>query len=87
MTSHDYARYRLSVFTKEEANAIIAYLRYKRDSGSFSLEKDCIDGALNSFWVERSLNAPSAESLKQHMAEEEKYFAELKSGSGDSTWM
>lgn len=85
MTSHDYARYRLSVFTKEEAKAIIAYLRYKRDSDSFSLEKDCIDGALNSFWVERSLNAPSAESLKQHMAEEEKYFAELKSGSGDST--
>jgi hypothetical protein len=85
MTWDDYARYRLSVFTKEEAGAIVAYLRHKRDSDSFSLEKDCIDGALNSFWVGRSLNAPSAEDLKRHLAEEEKSFAELKSGAGEGT--
>jgi hypothetical protein len=84
MTWYDYSRYRLSVFTKEEARAIVAYLRYKRDSDSFGLNKDCIDGALDSFWGERSLNAPSAGSLEQHRAEEEKYSAELKSGSGRS---
>lgn len=82
MTSHDYARYRLSVFTKEEAKAIVAYLRYRRDSDSCGLDKERIDGALHSFWMERSLNAPSAENLKEHMAEEEKYLAELKSGAG-----
>lgn len=84
MTWDDHARYRLSVFTKEEAGAIVSYLRYKRDSASPGLDKDCIEGALNSFWLERSLNAPSAENLKRHMAEEERYFAELKSGAGCS---
>jgi hypothetical protein len=52
MTSHDYARYRLSIFTKEEATAIVAYLRYKRDSDSFGLDKDRIDGALNAYLTE-----------------------------------
>jgi hypothetical protein len=82
MTWYDHARYRLSVFTKEEAKAIVAYLRYRRDSDSYGLDKENIDGALISHWIERASNAPSAESLKQHMAEEEKYFAELKSGAG-----
>jgi len=81
----DYARYRLSVFTKEEAKAIVTYLRYKRDLDSLGPDKERIDGALQSFWMKRSLEAPSAESLKQHITEEEKYLAELKSGDGDST--
>ncbi len=85
MTSYDYVRCRLSVFTKEEANAIVGYLRYKRESDSFGLDKGNIDGALNSYWIERALDAPSAESLKQHMTEEEKYFAELKSEAGGSS--
>lgn len=80
MTWYDHARYRLSIFAKEEAKAIVAYLRYKRDSDSFGLDKERIDGALHSYWMERSLNAPSAESLKEHVAEEEKYLAELKPG-------
>jgi hypothetical protein len=80
MMWYDYARYRLSVFTKEEAKAIVSYLRYKRNSDSLGLDKERIDGALHSFWVGRSLDAPSAESLKQHIAEEEKYLAELKPG-------
>jgi hypothetical protein len=81
----DYARYRLSVFTKEEAKAIVAYLQFKRDSDPLGPDKERIDGALQSFWTERSLNAPSAESLKQHVGEEEKYLGELKSGDGDAT--
>ena len=84
MTCYDYARYRLSVFTKEEATAIVSYLRHKRNSDSSGLDKERIDGALHTFWMERSLNAPSAQSLRQHITEEEKYFAELKSGAGDS---
>ena len=85
MIWYDYARYRLSVFTKEEAKAIVAYLGYKRDSDCLNLDKERIDKALQSFWMKRSLEAPSAESLKQHSTEEEKYLAELKSGDGDST--
>ncbi len=82
MIWYDYARYRLSVFTKEETKAIVAYLNYQRDSDSLCLDKERIDGALQSFWIERSLTAPSAESLKGYIAEEEKYLAELKSGAG-----
>jgi hypothetical protein len=85
MTWCDHARYRLSVFTKEEAKAIIAYLKYKRDSDSFGLDKESIDGALNSYWLKRASNAPSTVSLKEHMDEEEKYFAELKSTGGSQT--
>jgi hypothetical protein len=79
MTWYDYARYRSSIFTREEAKAIVAYLRHKRDSGSSGLDKENVDGALHSYWMERSLKGPSAESLKQHMAKEEEYLAELKS--------
>jgi hypothetical protein len=82
MTWYDYARYRSSVFTKEEAKAIVAYLGYKRDSDSSGLDKGNREGALESYWIERSLNAPSAESLKRHIAEEEEYLAELKSDAG-----
>ncbi len=82
MTSYDYARYRLSVFTKEEAKAIVAYLSYKRDSDSLGPDKERIDAALQSFWTKRSLGAPSAQSLRQHMAEEDRYLGELKSGAG-----
>lgn len=32
MIWHDHARCRLSVFTREEAGAIMAYLEYKRDT-------------------------------------------------------
>jgi Family of unknown function (DUF6714) len=84
MICYDYARYRLSVFTREEAKAIVAYLRYKKDSDSMGLDQERIDGALESFWMKRSSEAPSAESLKQHLAEEERYLAELKSGAGGS---
>ena len=67
MTFYDYARYRLSIFTTEEADAIAAYLKYKRDSALSVFEKEGIEAALNSFWLERAQSAPLAESLKRHM--------------------
>jgi hypothetical protein len=85
MTWYDHARHRLSIFTREEAQAIVAYLGYRRNSDSFGLDKEVIDGALHSYWMERASEAPSAESLRKHIAEEEKYFAELKSGGGSQT--
>jgi hypothetical protein len=85
ITWYDHARYRLSVFTKEEAKAIVAYLRYKRDSDSSALDQERIDESLHFFWMERSVNAPAAESTKRHVAEEEKYLTELKSDRGGSS--
>ena len=75
ITSYDYARWRLSVFTREEAGAIVAYLRFKRDSDPDVIDKAAIDAALESFWLERARTAPPAESLERHLSEQEEYLA------------
>lgn len=79
MTFYDYARFRLSIFTREEAKAIVAYLRYKRDSDLYRTEAEQIDAALNEFWNERAADAPLAESLIQHLREEYEYLAAISS--------
>jgi hypothetical protein len=65
----------LSVFTREEAQAIVAYLRYKREAHAVSLDKEQIDAALSLYWLDRAENAPPAESLKQHLSEDEEFLA------------
>ena len=85
MITYDYARCHLSVFTREEAGAITAYLEFKRDSDPDVIDKQAIDAALQSFWLERARTAPQAESLKQHIAEQEEYLAAIRPDIGDST--
>lgn len=79
MTFYDYARCRLSIFTREEAQAIVAYLKYKREADLYHLHQEAIEAALNSFWLERATHAPTAESLKQHLIEEAEYLAAITS--------
>src|ERR687896_1194106 len=87
MTSYDYARWRLSVFTREEANAIVAYLEFKRDLDPDVIDKQSIDAALKSFWLERVRTAPQARSLEQHLAEQREYLAaisaDIEEGTGE----
>src|ERR687893_2788658 len=85
MTSFDYARYRLSVFTREEANAIVAYLEFKRDLDPNIVDRTTIDRALKSFWMERARTAPQAESLEQHIAEQQEYLAAISPDIEEST--
>ncbi len=80
MTSYDYARWRLSVFTREEADAIVAYLVYKRDSDPDVIDGTAIDAALQSFWLERARTAPSSASLERHLSEQEEYLAATRQG-------
>ena len=77
MTSYDYAQYRLSVFTKEEAQAIVAYLKYRRDADPHNVDKGAIEAALTVYWLERAANAPSAEGLKHHVEEEADFVREM----------
>ena len=84
-TFYDYTRYRLSVFTREEASAIVAYLRFKRDFDRDVFDKAGIDAALDLFWLERADKAPSAESLKQHVAEQEELLDAMRSESERSS--
>lgn len=74
MTHGDYARYRLSIFTREEAKAIVAYLEYKREADPYRIDEEAINGALGLFWRDRTEHAPAAEDLRQHLAWEEEYF-------------
>ena len=76
-TFFDHARWRLSIFTREEARAIVAYLRHKRDSDPHRLQSEEIEPALSLFWLERAENAPTAGSLARHLAEEEEYLAAI----------
>jgi len=85
MTSYDYARYRLSIFTREEAEAIVAYLGFKRDPDPDVIDKQAIDAALDSFWLERARTAPPAQNLRQHIAEQEEYLAAIRPDIEDGT--
>jgi hypothetical protein len=77
MTFYDYARWRLSIFTREEAQAIVAYLRHRRDSDPHKLDTDQIDAVLNLYWLERAENTPPTESLKRYLVEEEEFLAAI----------
>jgi hypothetical protein len=85
MTSYDYARYRLSVFTREEAKVIVAYLEFKRDLDPNVIDRQAIDAALESFWLQRARTAPQAESLEQYLAEQEEYLAAISPEVEDGT--
>jgi hypothetical protein len=83
MTFYDYARYRLSVFTKEEAKAIVAYLYYKRETSTDKLEVEAIDAALDLYWLERMEHAPTSENLEQHLKEEREYLEAIRPDTND----
>jgi hypothetical protein len=85
MTSYDHARYRLSVIIREEAGAIVAYLEYKRDADPDVIDKQAIETALESFWLERARTVPSAQNLRKHIAEQEEYLAATRPDIEDGT--
>jgi Family of unknown function (DUF6714) len=77
MTWIDYARYRLSVFTREEAQAIVAYMIQRRERDAMGIDKPRIDAALEAFWRGRAENAPTNEELQRHLNNEERFTSAL----------
>jgi hypothetical protein len=84
ITFYDYARMRLSVFTREESRAIVDYLRYKRHSVSMQNIAQKIDSALETFWLSRAHRAPSATDLQTHLQEQHEFMTALQNQDGDS---
>ncbi len=82
MTSYDYARYRLSIFIREEAGAIVEYLKYKEERDEFGIEKKQIEAALELFWLERAQKAPTIEDIKRHIREQEEYMEAIQKENG-----
>jgi Family of unknown function (DUF6714) len=79
-TFYDYARYKLSVFTREEAAAIVAYLEYRRDDAAYAFEKSPIQAALEAFWLDRAQFAPVSESLRQYLVEQAEFVEAIQKG-------
>ncbi len=84
-TFFDHARYRLSIFTREEASAIVDYLEFKRDNDPTTLDKVGIDAALNLFWHERAQTAPLAERLAQYIAEQQAFLDAIRPDADNSS--
>jgi hypothetical protein len=80
MTWHDHVRCRLSVFTREEAHAIVAYLECKRDADSHELNTEAIKASLDCFWRDRAANGPTRQRIQQHLTEEAKYLKDIGNG-------
>lgn len=78
MTWHDHARSQLSIFTREEAGAIVAYLEYKRDADPHGLNHEEINAALDGFWRDRAKTASTHEALRQHLQAEAEYIKNLR---------
>ena len=81
MTWQDHARRQLSVFTREEAGAIVAYLEYKRDQDSHGLNTQEINAALDGFWRDRAATGPTQHAISQHLKEEADYLKEIGGGT------
>jgi hypothetical protein len=71
----DYARHRLSIFTREEAQAIMAYLEYKREQHDSDRER--ISAALDDFWRERARTAPQSAELRAYIKDKEEFTAAI----------
>jgi len=84
MTWVDHTRYRLSVFSREEAVAIVAYLEYKREGDDLGLAREAIDRALDRFWRDRAASAPTSADLAAHQAAEEAFGAAVRARRGRS---
>ena len=78
-TTMDHLRYRLSVFTREEAVAIVEYLEWRLAEGRSPRDESFIAGALTLFWRERACTAPTRAMLAEHLREEAEYLAALRS--------
>ena len=79
LTFENYAHFRLSVFDREQAQAIVNYLEFKRYNDPQGLEQDQIRAALESFWYERANSAPTTKIINDHLRDEEEYLAALLS--------
>jgi hypothetical protein len=73
VTFLDYARYRLSIFCREEAAAILAYLEFAREAPEHDFSREAIERAIDEFWKARAVGAPDRASLRRHHDEEKAF--------------
>jgi hypothetical protein len=77
----DHARFRLAVFCREEAGAIVEYLRWRAVEDRNDRERILV--ALDTFWTARAREAPTAVQLDTVVAEEARFVEALERDRGD----
>lgn len=82
MTFGDHARSRLSIFTREEAVSILAYLEFVKLRDKDGIRAPHIEAALREFWRERARSAPTAAQLKQHLDDQAAWMKAVEEGAG-----
>lgn len=78
LTSHDHARYRLAAFCREEAGAIVAYLRHRAAIDDLGLDARAVEAALTGFWLGRAGDAPTRAALEGHLRERQAFVDALQ---------
>jgi hypothetical protein len=78
MTIGDYARFRLSVFTREEASAVVLYLRYAAERDDGGTTRRAVEAALRTFWLDRARHAPTWDELDDHLRGEDEFQRSLR---------
>lgn len=72
LTWGEHARYRLSVFAREEAAAIVAYLRWRQGRAltepGDAEAATAIERAVAGFWLGRARSAPTRQQLEDRVA-------------------
>lgn len=79
----DHARFWLSVFSREEAAAIVGYLRWRADVQP--QDRACVESALDDFWLAREREAPTSAQLEAHLAEETGFVRAIEGDRGQGT--
>ena len=75
-TMRDVGIARLAVFCREEARAIVDYLRFKQSADAMYASQ--IQTALDEFWLARASHGPTADDLQAHLDEEARYMEHLR---------
>jgi hypothetical protein len=71
----DHYRFRLAVFCREEAAAIVDYLEFRKRLDEF--DAPAIEAALSAFWYRRAAVAPTAAEIEAAIVEEDEFAADL----------
>lgn len=82
-TWYDHACFKLSIFTREEAEAIVAYLRHRLEIEELDEAKARIQAGLDLYWLERARTAPRSCDLSDHLKREDEIYRAIQEKTGN----
>ncbi len=71
------------MFTREEVEAIVAYLEYRLETDAATVDHLAIEPALVSFWRTRARAALAAQDLARYLVEEDELAQAIRAMQGE----